>query len=100
MLRTVTAVLIAVLALTGCGDTAGAPKSIGPGKHTVTKPMRGFWNANNAQPGCEWTLGPKGGKAAMSGKYRRGNETQTVLLGTGNLGMVFWANDACGTWTR
>jgi hypothetical protein len=91
--RRLAALAIAVVLLTAC-ETTGA-KSIGPGKHTVTKPLRGLWSANDAQPWCKWTLGPKGGDGAQ-----QGNEKQSVLIGTGNLGMTFWTNDKCGKWTR
>jgi hypothetical protein len=73
--------------------------SLSPGKHTVTKAIRGTWKAVGATRGCHWTLTAKDGDEISSGKWSLSNREQWVLLGTGNLGMTFWANDACGTWT-
>jgi hypothetical protein len=94
----VLAALIVLLSTAGgCAD--GRVKSIPPGKHPVTKSLRGYWQAKDAVQGCKWTLQTKDGSVLQRGVWTLKNRTQAVLLGTGNLGMIFWPNDACGTWT-
>lgn len=87
--------------LAGCKGVEGGVTTLGPGQHTVTATMRGFWHAEDAEPGCRWGVYVKGEKKpTLSGAYKRGNESQAVILGTGNVGMVFWPNDKCGKWTK
>lgn len=101
MKRLITLLAIAVLALAGCKGVEGGVSSIGPGKHTVTSTMRGYWKAESAEAGCAWGVFAKGErKPVLSGTYRQGSETQAVILGTGTVGMVFMSNTECGKWTK
>lgn len=95
--------LLCVLALTGCGAAdkqVTKNATLKGGKHTVTKALRGYWQADDASLGCKWVVQRKSGEVIMRGESKRGNESQAVILGTGTVGLVFWPNDACGTWRR
>lgn len=80
-------------AVTPGDDQAPAISALSPGRHKITKAIRGTWKATNATKGCHWTMG------AQHGEWALNNREPWVLIGTGNLGETFWANDACGTWT-
>jgi len=92
-------VLFLTGAANGC-ESEGGVKSLGPGKHPVTKSLRGVWKAKDATRGCRWTVQTKTGSVISKGSWSLSNREQHVLLGTGNLGMVFWPNDKCGRWTK
>lgn len=93
------------LLVTGCGPTQGGTSYLGPGSHKITKTMRGVWNADNAVKGCEWAVvRPKTAKKPRlvldSGTWTRFNQSQSVILGTGMVGLTFTANEACGVWAK
>jgi hypothetical protein len=94
--------LVLLLTAGGCPaeDNVSKTATMGAGKHTITKVLRGYWKADDAGPGCKWVIQRKSGEVIQRGQYERGNESQAVILGTGTLGLVFWPNDACGTWRR
>lgn len=99
--RLIPLILVASLSTMGAASSCGeGQQSIAPGKHTVTKQMRGSWKANGAVQGCKWVVQTKGGSIVNKGQWTLSNRTQAVILGTGNVGMIFWPNDACGTWRR
>lgn len=95
--------LLCVLALAGC-DAADKQVTknakLGPGKHTITKALRGYWKADDAVRGCSWVVQRKSGEVILSGQWSKAVQSQAVILGTGTVGLVFWPSDECGTWRR
>lgn len=93
------AALALLLTAGGCPSDAG-PDRLAPGRHKITKSLRGYWKADNAQRGCKWTVETKNGDVINHGSWTLKNRSQAVILGTGNLGMYFRPNDKCGVWTK
>lgn len=97
----VAATLVVVLSGSASSCDAGSSSiTLGPGKHAITKSLRGVWKAEAATKGCRWTIQTTKGAVISSGQWTPSNREQWAMIGTGNVGMVFWPNDACGRWKR
>jgi hypothetical protein len=92
---------ILLLLATGCEDQA-SPSRIPDGSTTITKSMRGIWNAPGGTK-CRWWIQSKGGAISNRGNTRQKaparTQSQTVVIGTGNVGEKF-KSDNCGGWSK
>lgn len=101
-------------ALLGCEPTdKSTPSSIPDGSRTISKGMRGIWNAPGG-PNCRWWIVSKSGKSISNPGNTTGpvnrrrqkpgkaaDQSQTVVIGSGNVGETF-KSDRCAPqgWTR
>jgi hypothetical protein len=97
--------MLLVLTLTGaangCEDQS-SPARIPDGSTKITKNMRGIWNAPGGSQ-CRWWLQTERGVITHAGNVKlKGNartQSQSVVIGTGNVGQLF-KSDRCKGWRK
>jgi len=98
VVRRLTAVLAVPLLLATMGAANGCenqadPGTIPDGVTSISKNMRGVWNAPGG-PGCRWSVRVKSGGKFVTVNKGSGNKSQTVIFGTGVVGGQF-RSDKC-----
>jgi hypothetical protein len=94
--------------LSGCDDKS-SPSSIPDGVTTINKQMRGIWNAPGGTS-CRWWMTSDGtitnngntvakGKSRVQKSGRAADQSQSVIIGTGNIGNKIHS-DGCGGWKK
>lgn len=103
--RLIVALLASLLLATtvACDDQAN-PSTIPDGSTRITKAMRGIWNAPGGST-CRWWIVNRSGTITNNGNLRQKlparHQSQTVVIGTGNVGETF-KSDNCAPkgWTK
>lgn len=89
------------LSLVACDNKATTTR-IPDGSTTITKGMRGFWNAPGGAS-CRWWIVNKSGTISNNGNTKQKlparGWSQKALITTGNVGEKF-KSDNCGGWTQ